>query len=74
MKYFSGYYHSVNNPMSSDLSLSDGEETGTEPSSSTSVMPSFVGDSNMTVVYTYTGGTAHIECKVKMLGYGSLQI
>ena len=31
-------------------------------------MPEFTSSSNMTVVYTYTGGTAHIDCGVNMQG------
>lgn len=31
-------------------------------------MPEFTSSSNMTVVYTYTGGTAHIDCGVNLQG------
>ena len=31
-------------------------------------MPEFTSSSNMTVVYTYTGGTAHIDCGVNLRG------
>ena len=31
-------------------------------------MPVFTSASNMSVVYTFTGGTAHIDCGVDMRG------
>ena len=36
--------------------------------SSVENVPSFISDSNMTVIYTYSGATAHIDCGVNMLG------
>ena len=31
-------------------------------------LPEFTSASNMSVVYTYTGGTAHIDCGVNLQG------
>ena len=37
-------------------------------------MPEFTSSSNMTVVYTYTGGTAHIDCGVNLQGNKSFDL
>ena len=37
-------------------------------------VPEFTSASNMTVVYTYTGGTAHIDCGVNLQGNKSFDL
>jgi len=49
---------------SSSVALLDGGRS----LSSVENVPSFISDSNMTVIYTYSGATAHIDCGVNMLG------
>ena len=44
------------------------EVDGGRSLSSVENVPSFISDSNMTVIYTYSGATAHIDCGVNMLG------
>ena len=43
------------------------------PASASALLPVFTSWENMTSVYTFTGGTAHITCSVDMRGAARVQ-